>query len=74
MKSMINFIRMKKFNASSPYPGVISAASIDAYKPYGEKGDKTEVILRNGHSFVSNETVAAFEERLYHAIKPYIVE
>jgi hypothetical protein len=71
---MINYIRMKKVDPKRPYHGMINAAHISAYKPYGKDDEMTEVILSNGHSFVSNETVAAFEIRLGYAIKHYIVE
>jgi hypothetical protein len=69
-----NFIRMKKVDPNRPYHGIVNAAAIIAYKPYGEKDNMTEVILNNGHSFVSNETIPEFEERLGYAIKPYYID
>jgi hypothetical protein len=69
-----NFIRMRPVDPNRPSHGAINAAHIVGYKPYGEKDNLTEVILINGHGFITNETVPEFEARLTFAIKPFYVD
>lgn len=74
-----NFIRIRPVSTNSidsapPSMGVVDVEHIIAYKRHGWENNLTEVILSNGHAFLSNETVEEFEKRLLKLVPTYHID
>lgn len=69
-----NFIHVKPMNTSKPSRGVIDVDAIVGWKIHNDDNTITEIILSNGHGFLSNEPVEEFEKRLAAIVPTWYVD
>jgi hypothetical protein len=69
-----NFIRMKPVDPSKPVYVSVDVEHIIAIERHGWDDNMTEIILSDGHEYISNESVEEFEKRLSRLLPTYFID